>query len=129
VHRAGAASRATAAAGWGVDAPGAQCPFYPSLPYPVKTLSYPDIAARRVTPATAGWQNPAASRLGSRDVPELLTQQQLAEELQVSVRTLERWRREGAGPPWVRVGRSPRYRRDDIDRWLEATRRSGPTGG
>jgi excisionase family DNA binding protein len=81
-----------------------------------------------VTPAVAGWQNPAASRLGSRDVPELLTQQQLAEELQVSVRTLERWRREGAGPPWVRVGRSPRYRRDDVDHWLEATRRDGRQG-
>jgi excisionase family DNA binding protein len=118
--------RATAADGWGVDAPGARHPFYPSLPYPVKTLSYPDIATRQVTPAPAGWQNPAASRLGSRDVPELLTQQQLADELQVSVRTLERWRREGTGPSWVRVGRSPRYRRQDIDRWLEATRREPP---
>jgi excisionase family DNA binding protein len=126
VHRAGAASRATAAAGWGVDAPGARRPFYLSLPYPVKTLLYPDMSARQMTPAAAGWQNPAASRLGSRDVPDLLTQQQLAEELQVSVRTLERWRREGTGPPWVRVGRSPRYRRQDLDRWLEATRRTGP---
>jgi excisionase family DNA binding protein len=101
--------------------------FYPSLSYPVKTLPYPDRTARQVTPATAGWQNPAASRLGSREMPDLLTQQQLAEELQVSVRTLERWRREGTGPPWVRVGRSPRYRRQDIDRWLEATRRNSPT--
>ena len=40
--------------------------FYLSLPYPVKTLSYPDIDPRQVTSATAGWQNPAASRLGSR---------------------------------------------------------------
>jgi hypothetical protein len=38
VHRAGAAARATTAAGWGVDAPDARRPFYPSLPYPVKTL-------------------------------------------------------------------------------------------
>ena len=61
-------------------------------------------------------------------MPELLTQQQLAEELQVTVRTLERWRREGTGPPWVRVGRSPRYRRQDVDRWLEGTRQNGSQG-
>jgi excisionase family DNA binding protein len=55
---------------------------------------------------------------------ELLTQQQLADELQVSVRTLERWRQEGTGPAFIRVGRSPRYRRSDIDAWLERQRRS-----
>jgi excisionase family DNA binding protein len=58
---------------------------------------------------------------------ELLTQQQLADELQVSMRTLERWRQEGTGPSFVRVGRSPRYRRSDINAWLEVTRRT--TGG
>jgi excisionase family DNA binding protein len=54
----------------------------------------------------------------------LLTQQQLAEELQVSVRTLERWRQEGTGPAFIQVGRSPRYRRVDIDAWLEQRRRT-----
>jgi hypothetical protein len=38
---------------------------------------------------------------------ELLTQQQLADELQVSLRTLERWRQEGTGPAFIRVSRSP----------------------
>lgn len=54
----------------------------------------------------------------------LLTQQQLADELQVSLRTLERWRQEGVGPAFIRVGRSPRYRRADIDAWLERQRRN-----
>jgi excisionase family DNA binding protein len=54
---------------------------------------------------------------------KLLTQQQLAEELQVSLRTLVRWRQEGTGPVFIRVGRSPRYRRADIDAWLEPQRR------
>jgi hypothetical protein len=45
-------------------APGDVLPVSPI--YPVKTLSYPDIDPRQVTSATAGWQNPAASRLGSR---------------------------------------------------------------
>jgi excisionase family DNA binding protein len=55
---------------------------------------------------------------------ELLTQQQLADELQVSLRTLERWRQEGTGPAFIRVGRSPRYRRSDIDAWLQRQRRT-----
>jgi hypothetical protein len=35
---------------------------------------------------------------------KLLTQQQLADELQVSLRTLERWRQQGSGPAFIRVG-------------------------
>ena len=54
----------------------------------------------------------------------LLTQQQFADELQVSVRTLERWRQEGTGPAFIQVGRSPRYRRVDVDAWLEQQRRT-----
>jgi excisionase family DNA binding protein len=54
----------------------------------------------------------------------LLTQQQLADELQVSVRTLERWRQEGTGPAFIQVGRAPRYRRADVDAWLEQRRRT-----
>jgi excisionase family DNA binding protein len=54
----------------------------------------------------------------------LLTQHQLAEELQVSVRTLERWRQEGTGPAYIQVGRAPRYRRADVDAWLEQRRRT-----
>jgi excisionase family DNA binding protein len=54
----------------------------------------------------------------------LLTQHQLADELQVSVRTLERWRQEGTGPAFIQVGRSPRYRRADVDAWLEQQRRT-----
>jgi excisionase family DNA binding protein len=50
---------------------------------------------------------------------DLLTTQQLAERLQVSVPTVKRWRREGGGPPFVRAGRSVRYRAGEVDRWLE----------
>jgi excisionase family DNA binding protein len=50
---------------------------------------------------------------------KLLTQHQLSSELEVSLRTLERWRQQGTGPAFIRVGRSPRYRRADIDAWLE----------
>jgi excisionase family DNA binding protein len=56
---------------------------------------------------------------------ELLTQQQLADELQLSLRTLERWRQQGTGPAFIQVGRSPRYRRSDINTWLDQQRRTG----
>lgn len=37
-----------------------------------------------------------------------------------SVRTLEQWRYRGEGPPYIKVGKAPRYRRSDVDRWLDA---------
>jgi hypothetical protein len=33
-------------------------------------------------------------------------------------KTLEAWRSVGRGPAWVRVGRSVRYRRRDVESWL-----------
>jgi len=53
--------------------------------------------------------------------PALLNQDQLAALLGVSERTLERWRSEHLGPPFVRlVGLgSVRYRKADVDQWLE----------
>lgn len=53
---------------------------------------------------------------------QLLTPTQLADELQVPLRTLERWRNYGTGPTATRVGRHVRYSRADVDRWLNAQR-------
>jgi hypothetical protein len=50
---------------------------------------------------------------------DLLTERQLGEELHKSEATLARWRRAGTGPPWIRVGKSPRYRWEAVLRWLE----------
>lgn len=56
--------------------------------------------------------------LGQQD--PLLTPQVLAERLAVSVKTLERWRLQGEGPPFVRVSRKViRYRSSDIVRFIE----------
>jgi len=55
---------------------------------------------------------------------ELLTARGLAAELKVGMRTLKRWRRTGTGPPFVRLGRTVRYRRSDVDAWLKQQRRS-----
>lgn len=55
----------------------------------------------------------------------LMTQEEVAEALQVSVHTLIHWRRPeiARGPDYMMVGRAIRYRRSDIERWLETRRR------
>jgi excisionase family DNA binding protein len=49
----------------------------------------------------------------------LLTSAETAERLRVNVDTLRRWRREGTGPPWHRVGRQVRYPARELERWLQ----------
>lgn len=57
----------------------------------------------------------------SQELPALLSEQEVAAWLGVSVRTLRRWRLEhGYGPPIVRVGRFVRYRRGDVEAWIAA---------
>jgi excisionase family DNA binding protein len=58
------------------------------------------------------------------DADELLTARELAAELKVSLRTLERWRARGIGPAYVRLGRTVRYRRSDVNTWLERQRQN-----
>jgi len=50
---------------------------------------------------------------------ELMTSEEVAEYLRVPVPTLYQWRHKGAGPKAARVGRWLRYKRDDVDRWLD----------
>ena len=49
----------------------------------------------------------------------LLSTAQLAEFLDVPVKTIYHWRMNGAGPRAVRVGRELRFRHKDVDAWLE----------
>lgn len=48
-----------------------------------------------------------------------MTTPQLASFLGVPVSTLRKWRREGTGPRAFKVGRHLRYRRADVEVWLE----------
>ena len=54
---------------------------------------------------------------------QLLTQKRLSDLIDVSERTLERWRVEGSGPAFVKAGRKVLYRTVDVDDWLAASRR------
>ncbi len=49
-----------------------------------------------------------------------LIEQEVAPILRVSIRTLQKWRVNGKGPPFIRVSaRAIRYRRSDLDGWIE----------
>ncbi len=49
----------------------------------------------------------------------LLSPQQLADYVGVPVATVYRWRYEGTGPRGIKVGKHVRYRRQDVEAWLE----------
>jgi len=51
---------------------------------------------------------------------EWLKPQELADELRLPVQTLYMWRTKGAGPRAHRIGRHLRYRRRDIESWLDS---------
>jgi excisionase family DNA binding protein len=56
---------------------------------------------------------------------DLLTPLQLAEVLGISVRTLYNWRSQRKGPPGFRVGSHVRYRRSDVEAWLDEQAQKG----
>jgi excisionase family DNA binding protein len=63
-------------------------------------------------------------KTGAAEVPasstSMLTPDDVAELLQVSRFTLENWRFEGTGPDWFRIGRRIRYRKSDLDAWVDS---------
>jgi predicted DNA-binding transcriptional regulator AlpA len=69
--------------------------------------------------------NVSAERVaGSMSVDPLLNQNEAAEILGVSVRTLERHRITGTGPQFCRLGRLVRYRECDLDDWVSRSLRT-----
>ena len=58
-----------------------------------------------------------------------LTRRQVAEEVGVSVDTLERWENRRCGPPCVRLGRKVIYRADAFREWLVSRERGARRGG
>jgi DNA-binding transcriptional MerR regulator len=55
---------------------------------------------------------------------EFLTKEELAAELRVNVRTLDRWHALGLGPPRTCIGRTVLYRRASVQKWLVAQEQS-----
>lgn len=55
----------------------------------------------------------------------LLNEKELAQYLNLTVHALRRFRFEGRGPAYLKMGRLVRYRPEDVQAWLAAQ----PTGG
>lgn len=56
-------------------------------------------------------------------LPRLLTQKDLCEYLGKSKAWAERGRLEGYGPRYIKVGKSVRYKAEDVAAWLESNLR------
>lgn len=55
---------------------------------------------------------------------KFLDSKQLADELGNRVNTIEWWRVKGIGPKYLKLNGLVRYRREDIDAWIETQVRS-----
>ncbi len=49
-----------------------------------------------------------------------MTESELARRASVSVAVLRKWRREGKGPRFLKLGRLVRYLVGDVDDWLQS---------
>ena len=67
---------------------------------------------------------PSKSVDGKHSPGELLTIQELAERLTVSVGCIRAWRLRGDGPPANRVGTALRRDPREVDEWLDSRRES-----
>ena len=56
----------------------------------------------------------------------LMTLAEVADYLRVPQDTIYYWRKRGRGPRGFRMGRHVRFRRSDVDAWLETTRDTEP---
>ncbi len=58
--------------------------------------------------------------------PGLLTTRQVARMFGLSFRAVEEWRRRGRGPKFLQLtSRVVRYRREDVERWLQGREKGG----
>jgi excisionase family DNA binding protein len=59
----------------------------------------------------------------------LMSTAELAHYLSVPRESLYAWRARGEGPRWYRVGRSVRYRPEDVEAWIEQQREAERASG
>src|SRR5262249_5798575 len=67
----------------------------------------------------------APGRGSGRNMNTLLTEEEVAKHLHVSLASIRRWRLERRGPQFIKVGTLVRYRPEDLESWLSSL----PTGG
>ena len=55
----------------------------------------------------------------ANEVQHLLTDREVATRLAVSISAVRKWRFEGRGPTFVRIGRAVRYRLADVEAYVD----------
>jgi predicted site-specific integrase-resolvase len=45
----------------------------------------------------------------------LLLEQEVAQQIGIAIQTMRKWRHEGIGPAHIKIGRTIRYRQEDVD--------------
>jgi hypothetical protein len=60
-------------------------------------------------------------------MPDYLNEKQLARRWSMSHRTLQRWRRMGIGPDYLKLNRSVLYVLSDVENWERSRRRNVST--
>jgi len=68
------------------------------------------------------------TRTDLSDLPDRLTEKELARHWRVSPRTLQRWREANTGPCWLRIGARVLYSRHDVLAFEENRRSTGEAG-
>lgn len=64
-----------------------------------------------------------AKKISKDDLPRLMTNDEVAEYLQISPKTLRNWKSAGKGPPAIRYsGRATRYLPEDVYEWVKRQR-------
>lgn len=58
-----------------------------------------------------------------RELPELMSQEQVAEYLGVALQTLANWRTMNKGPRYTKIGGAVQYRKVELIEWLESQTR------
>lgn len=76
-----------------------------------------------------GRESVAASQQSTALLQDYVSRDELAQELRVTVRTLDKWAWLRKGPPKVRVGARVYYHRDDVRDFLAEQRRVAKDGG
>jgi excisionase family DNA binding protein len=56
---------------------------------------------------------------------DLLTEQEVARQIKVSLAALRKWRVEQRGPQFVKVGALVRYRPEDLEEWMTTLPKGG----
>lgn len=69
----------------------------------------------------------SSTTVTARPMRRRLTEQEAAEFLGLSVRTLQAWRIRGGGPGFAKFGRAVRYDSETLEAWADACTRSSTT--